>query len=65
MVILTMDHINQELTTHSHNRKYLVSIHSGVSLAKEMLNHYYGCTYTSEVYWIVMDKQFISFFIPP
>ena len=59
-----MDHIDQELTTYSRDRKYLVSIHSGISLAKQMLNRYYGCTDTSEVYRIAMGKQFIGFFIP-
>ncbi|KIM56127.1 hypothetical protein SCLCIDRAFT_133318, partial [Scleroderma citrinum Foug A] len=63
-VIPAMDHINQELTTYLRDRKYLVSIRSGVSLAKQMLNHYYGHTDTSEVYQIAMGKQFIGFFIP-
>ena len=59
-----MDHIDQELTTYLCDRKYLVSIRSGVSLAKQTLNHYYGRTDTSEVYRIAMGKQFIGFFIP-
>jgi hypothetical protein len=55
-VILAMDHIDHELTKYSINRKYLHSIHSGVSLAKETLNCYYSCTDHSEVYRIAMSK---------
>ena len=51
-----MDHIDQELTTYSRDKKYLPSIRLGVSLAKETLNRYYSRTDTSEVYWIAMGK---------
>jgi hypothetical protein len=51
-----MDHIDHELTKYSINRKYLHSIRSGVSLAKETLNHYYSRTDHSEVYRIAMSK---------
>ena len=61
MVIPAMDHINQQLTTYSHNQHYLLSICSGVTLAKQILNCYYGHTDTSEVYWIAMGKHFIRF----
>ncbi|KIM51312.1 hypothetical protein SCLCIDRAFT_94885, partial [Scleroderma citrinum Foug A] len=53
-VIPAMDHIDQELMTYSRDKKYLPSIRSGVSLAKETLNHYYSHTDTSEVYRIAM-----------
>ena len=56
MVILAMNYINQELMTYLCDKKYLPSIHSGVSLAKETLNHYYSRTDTSEVYQIAMGK---------
>ena len=51
-----MDHIDQELTTYLHNKKYLPSIHSGVSLAKETLNCDYSYIDISEVYQIAMGK---------
>ena len=55
-----MDHIVQQLTTYSCDWNYLLSIHSGVTLAKWTLNHYYSHTDTSEVDRIVMGKQFID-----
>ena len=59
-----MDHIDQELAMYSHNGKYFLSICSGVSLAKQMLNRYYSRMDTSEVYQIAMGKQLVGFFIP-
>ncbi|KIK72440.1 hypothetical protein PAXRUDRAFT_180663, partial [Paxillus rubicundulus Ve08.2h10] len=55
-VIPAMDHIDQQLTTYAHDKKYLRSIRSGVSLAKKTLNHYYSLTDSSEVYRIAMSK---------
>ncbi|KAI6010338.1 hypothetical protein EDC04DRAFT_2905925 [Pisolithus marmoratus] len=51
-----MDHIDQELTKHSCNRKYLPSICAGTSLAKGTLNHYYSHMDKSEVYHIAMGN---------
>ena len=56
-----MDHIDQQLTTYSRDWHYLLSIRSGVTLAKRTLNRYYGRTDTSEVYRIAMGKHFIRF----
>ena len=56
MVIPVMDHIDQVLSTHSHNKKFLPSIRSGVSLGRETLNRYYSRTDQSEVYHIAMSK---------
>ncbi|KIM61399.1 hypothetical protein SCLCIDRAFT_71135, partial [Scleroderma citrinum Foug A] len=53
-VIPVMDHIHQELSKYSHDKKYVRSIHAGISLAKETLNRYYSCTDESEVYCIAM-----------
>ena len=55
-----MDHIDQQLTTYSRDWNYLLSIRSGVTLAKWTLNRYYSHTDTSEVYRIAMGKQFID-----
>ena len=56
MVIPVMDHIDQVLSTHSRNKKFLPSIRSGVSLGRETLNRYYSRTDQSEVYRIAMSK---------
>ena len=56
-----MDHINQELTMYSRDRTYLLSIRSGVTLAKQTLNRYYSRTDTSEVYRIAMGKHNFKF----
>ncbi|KIM61406.1 hypothetical protein SCLCIDRAFT_122086, partial [Scleroderma citrinum Foug A] len=63
MVIPAMDHIHQELSKYSHDKKYVRSIHAGVSLAKETLNRYYSCTDESEVYCIAMGKLDLFTFV--
>ncbi|KIM63481.1 hypothetical protein SCLCIDRAFT_117161, partial [Scleroderma citrinum Foug A] len=60
-VIPAMDHIDQELTTYLRDQHYLLSIRSGVTLAKRTFNCYYGRTDTSEVYRIAMGEHFIKF----
>ncbi|KIK92855.1 hypothetical protein PAXRUDRAFT_146435, partial [Paxillus rubicundulus Ve08.2h10] len=54
--IPAMDHIEKHLTTYVHNKSYLQSICSAVSLAKATLNCYYSWTDSSEVYCITMGK---------
>ncbi|KAG1801225.1 uncharacterized protein BJ212DRAFT_1286670 [Suillus subaureus] len=53
-VIPTMDLIDKQLTTCSHNKKYSASICVVVCLAKQTLNQYYQLMDKSEVYWIAM-----------
>ena len=54
-----MDHVDEQLTLFSHDRKYHPSIRAAVLLAKKTLNRYYGLTESSEVYHIVMGMLFI------
>ena len=49
-----MDHVDEQLTLFSRDRKYHPSIRAAVLLAKKTLNHYYGLTDSSEVYRIAM-----------
>ena len=49
-----MNHVDEQLTLFSRDRKYHPSIHAAVLLAKKTLNHYYGLTDSSEVYRIAM-----------
>ena len=65
MVIPAMDHINQVLSMYSHNKSFLPSICSDVSLAQETLNCYYSGTDQSKVYHIAMSKYFINFIFQP
>ncbi|KAG2107649.1 uncharacterized protein F5147DRAFT_557103, partial [Suillus discolor] len=53
-MIPAMDHIDQELTSYSHNKKYSALICVAVRLAKKTLNRYYKLTDSSEVYRIAM-----------
>ena len=55
-VILTMDHIDQLLTTTSLNCSYTLAIHAAVGTAKKTLSQYYALTDHSEVYHIAMGK---------
>ncbi|KIM61367.1 hypothetical protein SCLCIDRAFT_122107, partial [Scleroderma citrinum Foug A] len=63
MVIPAMDHIHQELSKYSHDKKYVRSICAGISLAKETLNHYYSRTDETEVYHIAMGKLDLFTFV--
>jgi hypothetical protein len=49
-----MDYVDEKLTSYSHNKKYSLSIHAAVWLAKKTLNHYYELTDSSEVYRIAI-----------
>ncbi|KIK94732.1 hypothetical protein PAXRUDRAFT_781658, partial [Paxillus rubicundulus Ve08.2h10] len=40
-VIPAVDHIDKHLTTYTHDKSYLQSICSAMSLTKGTLNHYY------------------------
>ncbi|KIM61423.1 hypothetical protein SCLCIDRAFT_122082, partial [Scleroderma citrinum Foug A] len=62
-VIPVMDHIHQELSKYSHDKKYVCSICAGVSLAKETLNRYYLCTDETKVYRIAMGKLDLFTFV--
>jgi hypothetical protein len=53
-----MDHIDEKLTSYSHNKKYALSICAAVELAKKTLNCYYELTDSSEVYHIAMGAFF-------
>ncbi|KIK76276.1 hypothetical protein PAXRUDRAFT_170407, partial [Paxillus rubicundulus Ve08.2h10] len=53
-VVSAMDHIDKHLTTYTHDKSYLQSICSAMSLTKATLNHYYSLTGSSEVYCITM-----------
>ncbi|KAG2338200.1 hypothetical protein BDR05DRAFT_978260 [Suillus weaverae] len=55
-VIPAMDHIDEKLTSYSHNKKYALSIRAAVELVKKTLNHYYELTDSSEVYRIAMGS---------
>ncbi|KIK77854.1 hypothetical protein PAXRUDRAFT_46795, partial [Paxillus rubicundulus Ve08.2h10] len=52
--IPAMDHIHKHLTIYVHNKSYLKSICSVVSLAKATLDCYYLLTGSSEIYCIAM-----------
>jgi hypothetical protein len=54
-----MDHIDEKLTSYSRNKKYALSIHTAVELAKKTLNCYYELTNSSEVYHITMGAFFL------
>ncbi|KIK78119.1 hypothetical protein PAXRUDRAFT_164846, partial [Paxillus rubicundulus Ve08.2h10] len=53
-LIQAIDHIDKHLTTYAHDKSYLQSICSAMSLAKATPNHYYSATDSSEVYCITM-----------
>ena len=55
-VIPAMDHIDQQLTAFSRDKKYTISIRTAVTVAKKTLNRYYSLTDSSEVYRIMMGK---------
>ena len=59
-VILTMDIINEKLTTDSLNHSKLeASIRTALGLLKKILNRYYNLTDSSEVYRITMGTYFL------
>ncbi|KAG2365059.1 hypothetical protein BDR07DRAFT_1219574, partial [Suillus spraguei] len=60
-----MDHVDKMLTSYLHNKKYLLSIHLAVWLAKKTLNWYYQLTDRSHTYQISMvlhPKHKLSYF---
>lgn len=62
-VIPAMDIIHNELTSYSHNPKYLPAIQAAIHLAKKTLNRYYELTDTSGVYRIAMGEFCLTYFI--
>ena len=60
-VIPAMDHIDEALTTQSHDPTFEISIRTALGIAKRTLNHYYDRTDYSEVYRIAMSSFFIFF----
>jgi len=61
-VILAMDHIDEMLTMSLLNNMYLPLIHATLSIAKQILNHYYNTTAHSEVYQIAIGEYIYTFF---
>ena len=57
-VIPAMDHIDKTLTSQSLDSDYEPAIHTGLGLAKKVLNRYYSAMDHSEVYCITMGTYF-------
>lgn len=58
-----MDHIDWELSKYSHDKKYVHSIRTGISLAKETLNCYYSHMDETKVYHIAMGNLDLFTFV--
>ncbi len=58
MVILAMDHLDEEMTRMSQDPKYDTSLRVALGLAKKTLNMYYDKTDMSDTYRISMGESY-------
>ncbi len=58
MVILAMDHLDEEMTRMSQDSKYDTSLRVALGLAKKTINMYYDKTDMSDTYRISMGESY-------